>query len=249
MTQKHLAAILGIALSALAGAEEDPKLATDLSTDKEKLSYMIGRQIGESLKQQGMDLDLPAFSLAIGDVTGGVESRVPREEIEAVMKRQQAEMQKSRQELAEKNLAAGKAFMEENRKKEGVKELPNGIQYKVLKEGSGAKPKKADTVSVNYRGTLIDGSEFDSSERAGKPVSFGLNAVIKGWQETLVEMQEGSKWQVVIPPALAYGEQGAGGRIGPNSTLVFDIELVSIAAADEASKRGSKEPKKEAKGE
>ncbi len=230
MIKKHLPAILCIALSAPGRAEESPKL----ETDKEKLSYMIGRQIGESLKQQGMDLDLPAFSLAIGDVAQGLDARIPREELEAVMARQQAEMKKTRQAQGAKNLEAGKAFMEENRKKEGVQELPNGIQYRVLKAGSGQKPKAADTVSVHYRGTLIDGSEFDSSERAGKPVSFGLNGVIKGWQAALVEMPEGSKWQVVIPPALAYGEQGAGGRIGPNETLVFDIELIAIGAAPES---------------
>jgi FKBP-type peptidyl-prolyl cis-trans isomerase len=218
MTKKHLLLILCIAVTSPSIAEEAPKL----STDQEKLSYMIGRQVGESLKQQGMHLDLPAFSLAIGDVGGGVESRVPREELEAVMARQQAQ-------LADKNLAAGKAFMEENGKKEGVEKLPNGIQYRVIKAGSGAKPKTTDTVSVHYKGMLIDGTEFDSSERVGKPVSLGLSGVIKGWQETLVEMPEGSKWQVVIPPALAYGEQGAGGRIGPNETLVFDIELVAIA--------------------
>ena len=243
MTKKHLLAILCIAVTSPSIAEEAPKVGTDqkLGTDQEKLSYMIGRQVGESLKQQGMHLDLPAFSLAIGDVGGGVESRVPREELEAVMARQQGEMKKSRQQLADKNLAAGKAFMEENGKKEGVEKLPNGIQYRVIKAGSGAKPKPTDTVSVHYKGTLIDGTEFDSSERAGKPVSFGLNGVIKGWQETLVEMPEGSKWQVVIPPALAYGEQGAGGRIGPNETLVFDIELVAIGPPQETKK--PKEPK------
>jgi FKBP-type peptidyl-prolyl cis-trans isomerase FklB len=143
--------------------------------------------------------------------------------------------------LAAKNLAAGKAFMEENGKKEGVEKLPNGIQYRVIKAGSGAKPKTTDTVSVHYKGMLIDGSEFDSSERVGKPVSLGLSGVIKGWQEALVEMPEGSKWQVVIPPALAYGEQGAGGRIGPNETLVFEIELVAIAPPQET--KEPKEPK------
>jgi FKBP-type peptidyl-prolyl cis-trans isomerase len=236
MTKKHLLAILCIAVTSPCIAEEAPKVGTDqkLRTDQEKLSYMIGRQIGESLKQQGMALDLPAFSLAIGDVGGGLESRVPRAELEAVMARQQATIKKSRQQLADKNLAAGKAFMEENGKKEGVEKLPNGIQYRVIKAGSGAKPKTTDTVSVHDKGTFIDGTEFDSSERAGKPVSLGLNGVIKGWQEALVEMPEGSKWQVVIPPALAYGEQGAaGGRIGPNETLVFDIELVAVAPQQE----------------
>jgi FKBP-type peptidyl-prolyl cis-trans isomerase FklB len=138
---------------------------------------------------------------------------------------------KSREGLAEKNLAAGKAFMADNRKKEGVSELSNGLQYRVIKAGSGQKPKVTDTVSVHYRGMLINGRDFDSSERAGKPVSFRLNSVIKGWQEALPLMPEGSRWQVVIPPELAYGEQGAGVAIGPNETLVFDIELVGIGAA------------------
>jgi FKBP-type peptidyl-prolyl cis-trans isomerase len=130
--------------------------------------------------------------------------------------------------LAQKNLAAGKAFMAENRKKEGVIELPNGLQYRVINAGSGPKPKATDTVSVHYRGTLIDGSEFESSARTGKPVSFRLDSVLKGWQEALPNMSQGSKWQIVIPPELGYGEQGAGGRIGPNETMVFDIELVGI---------------------
>lgn len=235
MTKKPLLAILCIAFTAPACIAEE---GTKLGTDQEKISYMIGRQMGENLSQQGIELDLAAFSMAIQDVTSGHESRLSREEIEAVVARQQSAMKKAREQMAEKNLAAGKTFREENGKKEGVEQLPNGIQYKVLKAGTGAKPKATDTVSVHYRGTLIDGQEFDSSERAGKPVSFGLNGVIKGWQEALLLMPEGSKWQVVIPPELAYGAQGMGGRIGPNSTLVFDIELVSIGAAQEP-----KEPK------
>jgi FKBP-type peptidyl-prolyl cis-trans isomerase FklB len=243
MIKKRLLAILCIAVTTIpCVADEAPKLGSD----KEKISYMIGRQVGENLTQQGIELDLAAFSVAIQDITAGRESRLSREEVEAVVARQQSEMKKAREQLAEKNRAAGKAFMEENGKKEGVEQLSNGIQYKVIKAGTGAKPKATDTVSVNYRGTLIDGQEFDSSELAGKPVSFGLNAVIKGWQEALVLMPEGSKWQVVIPPDLAYGAQGAGGRIGPHSTLVFDIELVAIGPAKEskASKAGS-----EAKGD
>ena len=224
MTKKHLLAILCIAVTSPSIAEEAPKL----NTDQEKLSYMIGRQVGESLKQQGMQLDLPAFSLAIGDVGGGLQSRVPREELEAVMARQQGEMKKSRQQLADKNLAAGKAFMEENGKKEGVEKLPNGIQYRVIKAGSGAKPKPTDTVSVHYKGTLIDGTEFDSSIKRGQPAEFALTGVVPCWTEGVQKMTVGGKAKLVCPPAIAYGESGRPPVIPPAATLVFEVELLDI---------------------
>ena len=129
---------------------------------------------------------------------------------------------------AQDNLARGKAFLEENAKKEGVKTLPSGLQYRVIQEGSGATPGATDTVTVNYRGTLIDGTEFDSSYSRGKPATFRADRVIRGWTEALQMMKEGAKWELFIPPDLAYGERGAGGKIGPNSTLVFEVELVSV---------------------
>jgi FKBP-type peptidyl-prolyl cis-trans isomerase FklB len=145
--------------------------------------------------------------------------------------------------LAEKNRKAGKAFLAENRKKEGVQELPNGIQYRVLQKGKGNKPKLSDTVTVHYRGTLIDGKEFDSSYSRGEPTSLPLAKAIKGWQEIVPMMPEGSKWQVVIPGDLAYGERGAG-AIGPNETLLFDIELVGVKPAEEKPAKKEKAPEK-----
>jgi FKBP-type peptidyl-prolyl cis-trans isomerase FklB len=130
--------------------------------------------------------------------------------------------------LGEKNKAEGEAFLAENKKKEGVKTLPSGLQYKVIKAGTGKKPKVTDTVTTHYRGTLMNGTEFDSSYRRGQPVSFQVNGVIPGWTEALQLMEEGAKWQLFIPSNLAYGERGAGRDIGPNATLVFEIELLSI---------------------
>ena len=140
-------------------------------------------------------------------------------------------MLKAQQEKSKKNLEASKTFLAANRNKEGVKELPSGLQYRVVKDGAGDQPKSTDTVSVHYRGTLIDGREFDSSARAGQPAVFQVNGVIKGWQEALPLMKTGAKWQLFVPPELAYGERGAGGAIGPNETLIFDIDLLAVNPA------------------
>jgi FKBP-type peptidyl-prolyl cis-trans isomerase FklB len=141
-------------------------------------------------------------------------------------------MMAKQQELAkmagEKNQKEGEAFLAENKKKEGVITLPSGLQYKVIKAGSGNKPKATDTVTVHYQGTLVNGTEFDSSYRRGQPVSFPVNGVIPGWTEALQLMEAGAKWQIVIPSNLAYGDRGAGPQIGPNATLIFEIELISI---------------------
>jgi FKBP-type peptidyl-prolyl cis-trans isomerase FklB len=142
-----------------------------------------------------------------------------------------AAQQEERKKAGEKNLAEGKAFLAENAKKEGVKTLPSGLQYKAIKEGDGPMPKATDTVTVHYRGSLIDGTEFDSSYSRNQPATFPANGVIKGWTEALQLMKTGAKWELFIPPDLAYGERGAGQVIGPNSTLIFEVELLSIAAA------------------
>lgn len=136
--------------------------------------------------------------------------------------------QQQQKQQADKNLAEGKAFLEENGKKEGVKTLPSGLQYKVIQEGSGKMPAASDTVTVHYRGTLIDGAEFDSSYKRGKPATFRADRVIAGWKEALQLMKPGAKWQLFIPGPLAYGERGAGAKIPPNSTLIFEVELISI---------------------
>ncbi len=202
-----------------------------LDTDRQKLSYAIGLQIAQGLVRQGIEIDTKAFVMAIDDIIAGRPPQIPKEDLEALMQRQQQEAKKVRDQKGRDNADAGKAFLAENKKKEGVRELPSGLQYRVIAEGDGAQPAAADTVSVHYRGTLIDGREFDSSARTGQPATFPVNGVIQGWQEALPLMREGAKWQVFIPPALAYGERGAGGAIGPNETLIFDIELIKVVPA------------------
>ena len=208
----------------------DEKL--ELKDQKDKESYSFGYQFGQNLKSQGVDLNLDIYTSGIRDALGGKEPRMSQEEIRATIgelqKRVMAARQKELKEKAEMNLAEGKAFLDENKKKEGVKTLPSGLQYKVLVEGSGKTPKATDTVTVHYRGTLINGSEFDSSYKKGQPTTFRVNGVIRGWSEALQLMKGGSKWQLFIPPELAYGEGGAGGQIPPNSALIFEVELISI---------------------
>lgn len=221
-----LAAILSIGLFTSCFAAE-----SELKNLKDKESYSFGYQFGQSLKAQGLDLNLDVYSSAIKDGLAGKEPPVSKEEMQKIMADIQARVMAARQkemkEQGDKNLAEGKAFMEENKKKEGVKSLPSGLQYKVLKEGGGKTPKATDTVTVNYRGTLINGTEFDSSYKRGTPTTLQLQRIIPGWQQALPLMKEGSKWQFFIPPELAYGSREAG-PIPPNSTLIFDIELLSV---------------------
>ncbi|MGH8578639.1 MAG: FKBP-type peptidyl-prolyl cis-trans isomerase [Gammaproteobacteria bacterium] len=220
-------------LSLLALALADAGVAEDavLNTEKAKFSYAIGLQIGQSLVRQGVEIDAQAFALALRDSLAGREPRLPAAELQAVTQKQEQEIRKRQQAVAEKNSATGRRFLAENKSKEGVHELPNGLQYKVIKEGKGNRPQRSDLVDVHYRGTLIDGREFDSSYRRGEPTTLRLNGVIKGWQEALPMMPEGSKWQIFVPPELAYGQGGAGAVIGPNETLIFDIELIAVRQA------------------
>jgi FKBP-type peptidyl-prolyl cis-trans isomerase FklB len=215
-------------ISSLTGTALNAEEAPTLTTDEQKFGYAIGLQIGQGLLQQGAQVDVDALTLAIKDMLAKKEPRLSQDELQKVVQKQKEKLAKTRKESAEKNLAASKAFLEENKKKEGVKTLPSGLQYKVITEGKGEKPKATDTVSVHYRGTLINGAEFDSSYKSGNPVTFQVGNVIKGWQEALPLMPAGSKWQVFIPPDLAYGDQGAGGAIGPNEALLFDIELLAV---------------------
>jgi len=209
-------------------AQEKP----ELKDRKDKESYSLGYQFGQSLKLQGVDIDLDVYSSGIRDALGGKEPRMKADEIRATVselqKRIAAERQKELGEMAVKNLADAKAFQAENGKKEGVKTLPSGLQYKVLAEGSGKTPKATDTVTVHYRGTFINGMEFDSSIGRGQPATFQVNGVIRGWTEALQLMKEGTKWQLFIPPELAYGEKGMPPRIPPNSILIFEVELISV---------------------
>jgi len=200
----------------------------NLATDKQRFSYAIGVQIGGSLQRDGLDVDAQVIGLAISDVLSRSPLRLTPEQMQAAFQVFQEKKAREMQAVGETNLKKGQAFESEFRKQKGVKALENGLQYKVITKGSGKKPGEEDTVVVHYRGTLIDGTEFDSSYKRGQPATFAVNAVIEGWQEILPLMPTGSKWQVVIPASLAYGPQGTGGAIGPNETLVFDIELLEI---------------------
>jgi FKBP-type peptidyl-prolyl cis-trans isomerase FklB len=199
---------------------------------KDKVSYSIGMEIGKNLKTQSLDVNPEFLAKGLKDSFSDGKPLMTDDEMREVLIGFQKEMMAKQQELAkqlgEKNQKEGDAFLAENKKKEGVITLPSGLQYKVIKAGSGNKPKATDNVSVHYQGTLTNGTEFDSSYRRGQPVSFPVNGVIPGWTEALQLMEVGAKWQVVIPSNLAYGDRGAGPQIGPNSTLIFEIELLSI---------------------
>lgn len=205
---------------------------TELKEQKDKESYSLGYQFGQNLKAQGVEINLDVYASGIRDALGGKDSAMSQEEIRATIselqKRIMTAMQKELKEKAEKNLSESKAFLEKNMKKEGVKTLPSGLQYKVMIDGTGKTPKTTDTVTVQYRGTLIDGSEFDSSYKRGQPTTLQVKGVIPGWTEALQLMKEGSKWQLFIPPELAYGDRAAGPQIPPNSTLIFEVELLAI---------------------
>lgn len=208
--------------------------ADDIKTDDQKFSYAIGFQIGQNLKNQGLgDVDIKALSQAVSDVLKGQDLKLSMEEMQKAVQAKQAKMVAERDAKGEKAKVAGEKFLAENKNKPGVKTLDNGIQYKVITEGKGAKPTADSSVVAHYRGTLIDGTEFDSSYKRGEPATFPLKGVIKGWQEILPMMTEGSKWEVYIPSELAYGTRGAGANIGPNETLIFDIELVKVQKEEE----------------
>jgi FKBP-type peptidyl-prolyl cis-trans isomerase FklB len=237
-------------LAGVAQAAEEPKL-TD---ENDRTSYSVGYQIGGDLKRQGVKLNPEALARGIQDAVSGVKPMITQEEMSQllvdlkrkIMATQQEEMKK----MAEKNFAEGKVFLAENQKKKGVKTLASGLQYKVMKEGTGGVPKAADEVTVHYRGTLIDGNEFDSSYARNKPATFQVDQVIPGWTEALQLMKAGSKWQLFIPSGLAYGERGAG-PIPPNSPLIFEVELLSIGegsgAGDAKSEPATQAPSKKDK--
>lgn len=203
-----------------------------LDTTEQRLSYGIAYGLGQRLKADEIPLDVAAFAAGLDDAYEGRDAQLSEEEIgqemQAYQQSRQAEMEAEQAQLAEANAAAGDAFREQNAAAEGVTTTETGLQYKVLTAGDGPKPSAEDTVEVNYRGTLIDGTEFDSSYARGSSVSFGLNQVIPGWTEGLQLMPVGSKYEFVIPPELAYGPAGAGQQIGPNSTLIFEVELLGI---------------------
>ena len=204
----------------------------ELKDQIDRESYSLGYQFGESMKMQGLEINLDVYTAAIRDALAGKEGQMSSEEMRSAViglrQRVAAVQQKALKEQGEKNLAEGKAFLTENGKKKGIKTLPSGLQYKVLSEGAGKTPTKSDTVTVHYRGTFMNGTEFDSSIARGQPASFQVDGVIPGWTEVLQLMKEGAKWQLFIPPELAYGERGMPPRIPPQSTLIFEVDLLAI---------------------
>ena len=220
--------IILLSFSSAAYAEE----AAFLKTQKDKVSYLIGRDMGSNFKDQSIDVDTDIFMKGFKDALSGNKSPLTDDETQAIKTAYKEERMKKHEEevkkVAEKNKNEGETFLAENKKKEGVVTLPSGLQYKVIKEGDGKTPKETDTVTVNYRGTLLDGTEFDSSYKRNEPATFPVKGVIPGWQEALQLMKTGAKWQLFVPAGLAYAERGAGNVIGPNTTLVFEVELLSI---------------------
>ena len=220
-----------------------------LKTQKDKASYAVGlnvgRNLGAQLHQQSVELDQAILLRGVKDALAGGKTLLTDDEVKAVLTQLQTEVRTRQQEkmkaeqekmkvAAEGNKKEGEEFLAANKTKEGVVTLPSGLQYKILTEGTGPKPAAADTVSCNYRGTLLNGTEFDSSYKRGQPASFPVTGVIKGWTEALQLMPVGSKWQLFIPAELGYGDRGAGADIGPGATLIFEVELLSIQSKEKS---------------
>ena len=203
-----------------------------LQSNKEKISYIIGRDMAANFQKQGLEIDPEIFLQGFKEATAGQKSQLSPDDAQSAMMELQ-QLMASRQgtvdgRQGEINQQEGEAFLTENKNKEGVVALPSGLQYQILNEGSGKSPSKNDSVTTHYHGTLLDGTVFDSSYERGEPATFPVNGVIAGWTEALQKMKEGDKWRLFIPSNLAYGTRGAGGDIGPNATLIFDVELLSV---------------------
>jgi FKBP-type peptidyl-prolyl cis-trans isomerase FklB len=229
--------VLGLLFFVAQGNAQEGRV---LKNQKEKISYSIGMEIGKNFKKQSIDVDPEALLKGIQDGTSGGKTLMTDQEIRdtltAFQKERMAKQEEEMKKLGEKNRKEGEAFLAANKKKEGVKTLSSGLQYKVIKSGTGKKPRSTDTVTTHYRGTFIDGAEFDSSYHRGQPATFPVHGVIQGWTEALQLMEEGAKWQLFIPSKLAYGEQGHGHAIGPNATLIFEVELISVQEKKEEKK-------------
>ena len=217
-----------VALSGASFAADAP----ELKSEKEKISYSIGMDIGGNLKRGSVEVDPDLLARGLKDSYVGGKTLLTedqaRQAIADFQKTLMAKQAETMKKLSEKNKADGEKFLAENAKKEGVKVLSSGLQYKEITPGTGKSPKAADNVTTHYKGTLIDGTEFDSSYKRGEPATFPVSGVISGWTEALQLMKEGAKWQLFVPSRLAYGERGAGQVIGPNATLVFEVELISV---------------------
>jgi FKBP-type peptidyl-prolyl cis-trans isomerase FklB len=226
--------------SAPAGNRNTPSL----TTQKDKISYAIGMSIGTNLHRQSVEVDPKILQQGLEDALSGSKPLLSEEEARATLAQFQTEMRQKQQEKMQQasaeNKKEGDAFLAANKAKEGVVTLPSGLQYKIETAGTGPKPTTSDLVVCNYRGTLIDGKEFDSSYKRGQPATFPVAGVIKGWTEALQLMPVGSKWQLFVPSELAYGERGSGPDIGPNATLIFEVELLSIQSKDQGKENDKK---------
>jgi len=224
-----LTILLVVAIGACQGGS-----SVDLESFEGKSSYAVGVDIGTNLERTGVELELSGVLSGISDVLEGREPLLTVEEIREVLQELSTRMQTAQQqqveEATERNITEGQEYLAQNGQREGVVTTASGLQYEVLTQGTGPRPSATDQVSVNYRGTLVDGTEFDSSYERGEPVTFPINQVIAGWTEALQLMPVGSKYQFVIPSNLAYGERGSGPVIGPNATLIFEVELLGIVA-------------------
>src|SRR5712664_3332844 len=225
------------AKTGLATKPRTPSVLT-LRTQKDKVSYALGMNLGTNLHKETVEVDPAIVLRGLKDALAAGKMLMTDDEARAALMQLQAEVRNKQQEkmkvAGEMNKKEGAEFLEANKTKEGVVTLPSGLQYKILTEGTGPKPAASDTVVCNYRGTLISGTEFDSSYKRGQPASFPVNGVIKGWTEALQLMPVGSKWQLFVPAELGYGDRGAGGEIGPGATLIFEVELLSIQGKDKS---------------
>src|SRR5256885_11508164 len=233
---KHLILIFAAGSLALPlfGQEKSPQL----KDQKDKVSYSIGLNIGFNLNRQNVQINPDVLAAGIKDAIAG-KPQLTTDQIKEIMATFEKDMEQKQKAAGEKNASEGAKFLDENKKKDGVKTTASGLQYKVIKDGTGAQPKATDTVTVNYRGTLINGTEFDSSYKRGQPATFPVNGVIKGWTEALQLMKQGSKYQLFIPSTLAYGERAMGPDIGPNSTLIFEVELQDVKPPPTPGPQGS----------
>lgn len=227
--KRTLIAAVGAALIATTAMSAQ---ATTLKTDNDKLSYTIGVDLGKNFKRQGIQVNSDILAKGVADAQGGADLQMTKEQMQTTLKNFQQQLMKKKQaqfkESAESNKKAGEEFLAKNKSADGVKSTTSGLQYKVLTAGNGDKPGPKDTVTVEYTGQLINGTVFDSTDKAGKPVSFRVNQVIPGWTEALQLMKAGATWQIFVPSNLAYGPRGVGGPIGPNETLIFKIHLISV---------------------
>ena len=203
--------------------------ASELKTDKDKLSYIFGVQVGQGLRAEGIELEMDAFTAGIQDMLAGNEPQIGQATAEKLVSAYQEKKQLEIAEISAKKQNESATFLANNAKNDGFVVTATGLQYKILEEGKGKSPTSEDKVIAHYTGKLLDGTVFDSSHDRGEPATFPVSGVIKGWQEALPMMKVGGKWQIVVPANLAYGDRGVGNLIGPNETLIFDIELVSIS--------------------